>query len=475
MTPGWDARTIFVMGGTASRAGRPLRCAAVLAAAITAALAPAPAATAFGEGQTQRSVVVLSDNASVKRYVREHGITPVFTYKEIFTGFAADLSAEQRAVLRQEAQVDGVSLARIVRHPPVTEPAGTFATAEPAATQSSELRSAPRVRADGSCGQVVPNAVLRVGALESRTARINCREDRDFSVGVAVLDSGIDAQHPDLHVAGGQQCVENATDPLSDIDGHGTAVAGLIGARDNGLGVVGVAPGVDLYAVKMFDDSGRSDLASALCALEWVAQNSARIDVANMSWVVLGRPSDLTSCAQQGTGASELLRVAICQIHRRGVVPVASVNNSFTDVGTGALPAAFPQPIAVSAIADFDGQPGGLAPAGDCFADEDDTFANFSDFGAAVDIAAPGVCNTTTAPIAACGVPLTVETGCYTTTVGTSFAAPLVAGAAALIRQRDPHATQNEVRRRLLAGAEPGPIPQDPDGFPEGVLSVRGT
>jgi subtilisin len=327
-----------------------------------------------------------------------------------------------------------------------------------------------------ACGQVVTNAVRRVGALESPTARINCRADRDFSVGVAVLDSGIDAQHPDLHVAGGQQCAENATDPLTDIDGHGTQVAGLIGAKDNDFGIVGVAPGVDLYSVKMFDDSGRSDLANALCALDWVAQNASRIDVANMSWVSLGATPDATAgCAAQGTTPTELLRQAICRISRLGVVPIAAAGNTSSDVSLGGvIPAAFPQAITVSAIADFDGMPGGGAPSGECYAEEDDTFADFSDFGAAVDIAAPGVCNSTTAPIASCGVPDAAQTGCYTTTVGTSFAAPLVAGAAALIRQRDPTATPSEVRRRLLADAEPGPIPQDPDGVPEGILSVRG-
>jgi subtilisin len=93
----------------------------------------------------------------------------------------------------------------------------------------------------------------------------------------------------------------------------------------------------------------------------------------------------------------------------------------------------------------------------------DDAFAPFSNFGADVDIAAPGVCISSTYP-----------GGLYAFGSGTSFSAPLVSGAAALYISTHPGATPAQVRSALIAAAEPGPIPRDPDAFPEGIVNVTG-
>ena len=87
----------------------------------------------------------------------------------------------------------------------------------------------------------------------------------------------------------------------------------------------------------------------------------------------------------------------------------------------------------------------------------------FSNFGEPIDLPAPGVC-----------VASTFNTGGYAVGSGTSFAAPIVAGAAALYLANHPSATPHEVRQALRAQAGPGPIPGDPDGYPEGVLNVAG-
>jgi subtilisin len=90
-----------------------------------------------------------------------------------------------------------------------------------------------------------------------------------------------------------------------------------------------------------------------------------------------------------------------------------------------------------------------------------DTFAFFSNFGPVVDIAAPGVCIGTLYP-----------GGLYAAWTGTSFAAPLVSGAAALYIANHAGASPATVRAALISLAEPGPIPGDPDTYPEGIVNV---
>ena len=116
-------------------------------------------------------------------------------------------------------------------------------------------------------------------------------------------------------------------------------------------------------------------------------------------------------------------------------------------------------------MADFDGQPGGLAALPSVCLPEalDDHFAFFSNYGAPVDIAAPGVCVTSTFPGSQ-----------YTFSDGTSFATPFVAGAAALYISTHPEATPTQVREALVASANQEPILGDPDNSPEGLLNIRG-
>ncbi len=148
-----------------------------------------------------------------------------------------------------------------------------------------------------------------------------------------------------------------------------------------------------------------------------------------------------------------------------GVTAVVAAGNESQDAAHE-IPAAYPEVITVSAYADYDGRPGGVG-SGDCgFPEVDDTMAFFSNFGSAVDIAAPGVCITST-------VPRFYDRSGYFVASGTSMASPHVAGAAALYIARHPYASPAGVRAALVAMAEPGPLPEDPDSFPEGLLNVR--
>src|SRR5205814_2316485 len=124
---------------------------------------------------------------------------------------------------------------------------GVQGVAHPSGTEQRLKLAALDVSAT-AIGQTVPSGVSRI----NDTARINGTDQR-VNVNVAILDSGIDTTHPDLHVAGGVNCSSQVTGwnpPYLDGNGHGTYVAGIVGALDNSSGVVGVAPGANLWAVR---------------------------------------------------------------------------------------------------------------------------------------------------------------------------------------------------------------------------------
>jgi subtilisin family serine protease len=293
---------------------------------------------------------------------------------------------------------------------------------------------------------------------------------------IAVLDTGIDLGHPDLvgsiDPALGRNCVDGAQPP-NDGYGHGTHVAGIAAAPLNGEGVVGVAPEARLVAVKVFDDAGNSAESIVLCGLDHItALNSDGdatndIDVANMSW---GEQRAWGNCA------TDALHAAICRASAANVTLVAGAGNSAVDAGTF-VPAAFPEVISVSALADFDGHPGGAAGCGfvpdigwfEC----DDTMAFFSNWGGSVDAIAPGV-----------GVHSSWAGGGYRTSSGTSMATPHVTGVVAVMAGVDAGLTPAEaldvIRRTgecpggVWADADGSPgctgqgsWPDDPDGVPE--------
>jgi subtilisin len=313
-------------------------------------------------------------------------------------------------------------------------------------------------------------AVRRIGALQSPTARIDGSDQR-VDVDVAVVDSGVDASHPDLNVVGGTDCVgknnQGNNGAFVDKPGHGTMVAGLVGAIDNAIGRVGVAPGARIWAVQASSGRGGLTTAALLCAIDWIT--AATIEVANLSLSGSFRPQQQTeNCGIAPKKANgDPLHAAICASVAAGVTYAVAAGNASLDASQ-LRPASYDEVVTASAIGDSDGAPGGLGPTlpfPPCQLGRttmaDDTFAFFSDFGADVDLAAPGVCVGSTFP-----------GGLYASESGTSFSSPLVAGAAALYVANHPDASPAQVRAALVSLAEPGPIPGDPDAFPEGVVNV---
>ena len=163
---------------------------------------------------------------------------------------------------------------------------------------------------------------------------------------VAVIDTGIDLSHPDLDARPGINCISATPGPPQDDDGHGTFVAGVIGARNNGAGVVGVAPGTALYAVKALSANGSGYIDDIICGIDWVTANAGGlgIRVVNMSL--------------SGSERYEPLRLAIQRSVSTGIVFTVAAGNSAADVASE-IPGSYPEVLTVTAMSDTDGAPGG--------------------------------------------------------------------------------------------------------------------
>jgi subtilisin family serine protease len=307
--------------------------------------------------------------------------------------------------------------------------------------------------------QTLPTGIQRIFADTNPEIAINGSDDYRVDVDVAVIDTGVDFQHPDLNVVGGVNCYNwwpftaNCVSGGDDDHYHGTHVAGTIGAIDNGIGVVGVAPGARIWAVKVLSSSGSGYSSQIIAGIDWVASNSETIEVANMS---LG-----------GSGFSQAEYDAIQGAVNNGVAFAVAAGNDDADANDYS-PGGFDNVLSVSALADFNGLPGGGA-ASTCRADQDDTLADFSNWGPEIDIAAPGVCILSTYPL---------EQGEYGTISGTSMASPHAAGALALLASINNPANATDVYNLYNQIKQTGNFnwtDDSGDGIQEPVLDVSNT
>ncbi len=250
-----------------------------------------------------------------------------------------------------------------------------------------------------------------IGAPEAWT--LHTGSDR---VIVAVLDSGVDYLHPDLqgNLLPGWNFVANNDDPMDDDSSHGTHVSGIIGAvGNNGVGVSGVAWAVRILPLKTLGANGNGTLAHAIAAIDHAVAAGAR--VINASYGRSGSPSTLE-------------RQAIERAHNAGVLFVAAAGNAGSNNDTTPF---YPASYSVSNI---------VAVAA---TDANDRLASFSNYGAtSVHLAAPGhlIYNT-------------VRGGGYDYMSGTSMAAPVVSGAAALLMSYSPDLAMSQIRQLLLTSS----------------------
>lgn len=206
---------------------------------------------------------------------------------------------------------------------------------------------------------------------------------------IAILDTGIDFTHPDIapNFAKGINFTTANSGDHTDRQGHGSHCAGVVAGVDNDFGVVGVAPGAKLYNVKVLGDNGSGSIGAIIKGIDWCIKEG--VDVMSMS---LGCSED------PGTNFHN----AIKRARAAGIVIVAASGNENTHCG---WPAAYPEVIAVGAVDQSFGR------------------ADFSNFGAELDVVAPGVDILSTYP-----------GNRYAKLSGTSMATPMVAGVVALVQ-----------------------------------------
>ncbi len=323
--------------------------------------------------------------------------------------------------------------------------------------------------------QTLPSGVGRIKANLNTIAQINGSDER-VDVDVAIIDTGIDLTHPDLNVVENTSFVPKVSSGDDD-NGHGSHVAGIVAALDNDIGVVGVAPGARLHAVKVLDRKGSGKISWIIAGIDWVTEHADVIEVANMS---LG-----------STGYLQSLRDAIANSVRKGVVYVVAAGNESDDVygpdgifgnDDDHVPAAYPEAAAVSAMTDFDGRQG--SEGGASGNELDDTLASFSNFSTSVTMGNPVVSPGGAIDFAAPGVDIysTYKGGGYKTLSGTSMASPHAVGCVALYIARHGRAhSASEVaaiRQAMIDRAEPqaawGPLDtRDPDRYREGLVDAE--
>jgi subtilisin len=378
-------------------------------------------------GEEKRFIVVLEDDVSSSRSVadahaRRYGAEVTNVYSHALNGYAAKVPEQALPGIRHDPRVAFVEQ-DYVQHAFNHDPS-----------------------------QTLPTGINRIEGEQSSAKSGDHTGTVD--VDIAVLDTGIQNDHPDLNVVGGYNCTSSIRSNYGDGHGHGTHVAGIAAAKDDNTGVVGAAPGARLWAMKVLTDSGIGFTSWIICGIDRVTKHNkdaglADIEVANMS---LGGSGGDSTC----NSLFDSYHRAICRSVNMngtygpypGTTYAVAAGNSNTDL-KNSRPATYDQVLAVTAVSDFNGVAGG-GVAATCRADVDDTSADFSNFttvghaDANHTIAAPGVC-----------IESTWKGSTYNTISGTSMASPHVAGTAALcIASGQCTGGPTEVMTKLRSDAE---------------------
>lgn len=252
-------------------------------------------------------------------------------------------------------------------------------------------------------------------------------------VPVGIVDSGVDLLHEDLRgriaACGGARDGRVNEGDCADGEGHGTHVAGTIGARaGNGVGIAGVAFASPLVVCRALDAAGAGTIADVAACIRWVRDRGARV----ISMSLGGGPSRTIQ---------EAVTSAYARGGRSGALMVAAAGNEGD--GTTEYPAGLPQVVSVAAIG------------------PDDAIAPFSNENADVEVAAAGV-----------DVLSARLDGGYTRLSGTSMATPHVAGAAALLWGASPGASASAIRARLDASVDDLGAPGRDPSYGFGVVDL---
>jgi subtilisin family serine protease len=394
---------------------------ALLIALLLAAGLPAPAIAAAPDDRATRLLVRFHAGASAAEQA-----AAIASVGGRIDAVIAPLGIVRIALPRNDVLSDAVSPLEVLRSRPAVEFAEIDGTVRLAFEPNDEHYLTHPAATDGQWA--IRKAFVDKAWDTARGAA---------SVTVAVMDTGVDATHPDLIAAlvpgntfvsqPDDECIAGTT---RDDNSHGTHVAGIVGATGNNTeGIAGVAFGVRLMPVKVLDCTGTGNLSDVANGLVWAVDNGAK--VINLS---LGSVSD-----------SPTLRSAVQYAAQRNVLVVSASGNCGT-TGDKCLslnqleyPAAYPEVLAVGAT------------------DSDDSIAFFSTRNSSVDVSAPGRRIVSTAPTYATYLSQRTTNAWslnYHVASGTSQAAPFAAGLAALIWSAEPSLTVAQVVERIRTTAD---------------------
>ncbi|HSP77945.1 MAG TPA: S8 family serine peptidase [Myxococcaceae bacterium] len=312
-------------------------------------------------------IVILKDGAEPSAVARAHGVAPSFTYDRAIRGFAGYIPEARLEMLKADPSVAYIEQDQVM-----------------------------------TVNQTTPWGIVNAGANISSTQA----GDGTGTVSgptVFIIDTGVDTGHADLNVVGH---VNFAGGPNKDCNGHGTHVGGTVGAKDNATDVVGMAPGVALYGVKVLSCSGSGSYSGVISGMDFVAGHSARNKVANMSL---------------GGGFSQAVNDAAANMVAGGVAVAVAAGNDGSDAKNYS-PASEPSVLTVAAH------------------DSNNNNASWSNYGNIVDLSAPGV-----------SILSTKSGGGTTTMSGTSMASPHVAGALALYLANNPSASATQAMNAVVS------------------------
>jgi subtilisin len=336
--------------------------------------------------------------ANASQFIDDYAISSKYIYSHVFTGFSATVPTIMLEQLNRDQRVlsvseDGRVNAIINLLNPTAGCSFLFGC------QTNQQQS--------------PWGISRIGA--------DATENTGAGVHVYVIDTGIDSDHADLaaNVANGysvERCLGlSCANTWDDDQGHGTHVAGTIGALDNNLDVIGVAPAVTLHAVKVLNAAGSGSNSGVIAGIDWVAQQAASLGVPVIANMSLGGSGTKTgTCTSNGFVGNDNFHRAICNAKNQGVIFAVAAGNDGENASQS-TPAAYDDAVITVSATNINND-----------------WASFSNWG-------NGTANWTDRPSAPVAIAapgeniLSTQNGGGTTTMsGTSMAAPHVAGVLAL-------------------------------------------